>query len=75
MTISINSMNDMLGRPSRGTFDTAHGPWPDHIDTFHSLGGNVYLKSRVDRNGNVLSCDLHEDSMDRLVRAIRSRYE
>lgn len=78
MTISINTMNDMLGRPvsGMGGYDSPHGPWPAHIDTFHDLGGG-YLKSRVGLDGSLLSCDYLQGSMrpwERLRDSIAERY-
>ena len=74
MTIPIGNVNQVLGPAARVSFDRAHGPWPDHHDVFHSIGGGNYIKSRVDRDGQVLSSELHEDSVARLVKNIRSRY-
>lgn len=51
--INPGFVNDVQMHP-----DTAHGPYPDHMDVRTRLGGGLSQKLRVDRFGNILSDDL-----------------
>ncbi len=74
MSVPLTNLNCCLGRPASFSLDRPHAGCPAHFDAFHSIGGGNYIKSRVDLNGNIISCDIHETDLSRLVDGIRRRY-